>query len=340
LLIALLEYALPNTVEADLLYSVPIFIMTWYHSRLLGVLTSLGGTIVWLTDERVFSADFAAHPRHYLWNAAIRLGTFLLFVFLLSKIKDLPAREKRASGLKSQLIRMVSHEFNNALLSSYASPFLLKDTEPEPLSSERSQYYEMLDATNQELTLYVRNILNEACMEEGRFKLERTELSLGDIVENAAGSMLDVMKQRDLTLSRENPAAPVLVNADREATALVVSNLMSNAVKYTPRNGRITFRISLRGQPPDKVMLEVGDTGPGISQGDIDKLAAGIRRTADAKMAAEGFSLGLKISNELLGLHGSRLQIASEKGKGPGLSSSFQPGYSSGSRERPTVVHR
>lgn len=316
LLIALLEYALPNTVEVDLLYFVPIFIMTWYRSRVMGTLASLGGTAVWLTDERVFSANFAAHPQPYLWNAAIRLGTFLLFVLLLSKIKALLAREKRASALKSQLIRTVSHEFNNALISSYASLFLLKETEPEPASGDRSKYYEMLDATHQKLKLYVKNILNEARMEDGRFKVEKTELALRDIVEEAAGSMSDLLKQKGLTLVRKYPASPVLVSADREAMALVVSNLLGNALKYTPKNGRITVHISLPGQPPAKVMVEVEDTGPGISPEDIEKLTAGFHRTAEAKAAAEGFGLGLRISNELLALHGSRLQIASEKGKG------------------------
>ena len=159
-------------------------------------------------------------------------------MLLLSKIKALLAREKRASALKSQLIRTVSHEFNNALISSYASLFLLKETEPEPASGERSKYYEMLDATNQKLKLYVKNILNEARMEDGRFKVERTELALGEIVEEATGSMSELLKQRDLTLVREDPASPALVSADREAMALVISNLLGNAVKYTPKNGR------------------------------------------------------------------------------------------------------
>lgn len=316
LLIAILEYGLPNTVEVDLLYSVPIFIVTWYRSRLMGTLASLAGTAVWLTDERIFSPDFMTHPQLYLWNAAIRLGTFLLFVLLLSEIKALLAREKRASALKSQLIRTVSHEFNNALISSYASLFLLRQTEPDPVSGDRSNYYEMLDATNQKLKLYVKNILNEARMEDGRFKVEKTKLALGDIVEEAAGSMSDLLKQRNLTLVRENQASPVLVSADREAMALVISNLMGNAVKYTSKNGRITVRISLLGLPPGKVRVEVEDTGLGISPEDINKLAAGFHRTADGKAAAEGFGLGLRISNELLALHGSRLQITSEKSKG------------------------
>ena len=63
-------------------------------------------------------------------------------------------------------------------------------------------------------------------------------------------------------------------------------------------------------------MVEVEDTGPGISPEDMDKLTAGFHRTAEARAAAEGFGMGLRISNELLALHGSRLRIASEKGKG------------------------
>jgi signal transduction histidine kinase len=315
-LIALLEYRVPNTVEVDLFYFLPILIVTWYHGRLMGSLVSLAGTAVWLTDERVFSPDFGPHLQLYIWNAAIRLGTFLLFVLLLSKIKELLAREKRASALKSQLIRTVSHEFNNALISSYAGLYLLKKTEPETPSGARAQYYEMLDATNEKLKLYVKNILNETRMEDGRFKADKVELDLRDIVNEAAGSMSDVLKQRGQTLAWERPPGPVVVCADREAMALVVGNLLGNAVKYTPQNGRITVRLVLFGDPPGKARLEVKDTGPGIPFEEIKKITAGFYRTAEGRARAEGFGLGLRISNELLALHDSRLEIASEMGRG------------------------
>jgi signal transduction histidine kinase len=306
--IALLEYAAPNSVEVDLLYFLPIFFLTWYHSGTLGLIASLVGTAVWLTDERVFAPDFASHLHLYLWNAAIRLGTFLLFVLLLARIKKLMARERRASALKSQLIRIVSHEFNNALLSSYAGLYLLKKTEPDPPSDLRAQYYEMLDATNEKLKLYVKNILNEARMEDGRFKADKTELDLGEVLKEAVESLADVIKQRGQTLVREQPPGPVMVCADREALGLVVGNLLGNAVKYTPQNGRITVRLSLRGEPPGTASLEVEDTGPGISPEDIKKITAGFYRTPESRAAAEGFGLGLRISDELLALHGSRLE--------------------------------
>jgi signal transduction histidine kinase len=314
--IALLEYAVPNSVEVDLLYFLPIFILTWYQGRTWGLIASLVGTAVWLTDERIFATGFASHLQLYLWNAAIRLGTFLLFVLLLARIKQLVAREKRASALKSQLVRIVSHEFNNALISSYAGLYLLKKAEPEPPSGARARYYEMLDATNEKLKLYVKNILNEARMEDGRFKVDKVELDLRGVVDEVTGSMADVLKQRDQTLVWEGSPAPVMVCADREALALVVGNLLGNAVKYTPQNGRITVRLSLSGEPPGKARLEVKDTGPGISFEDIKKITAGFYRTAEGRATAEGFGLGLRISNELLALHESRLEIASEMGRG------------------------
>jgi signal transduction histidine kinase len=315
-LIAFLEYSVPNTVDVALLYSVPIFLMTWYHSRGAGTLVSLAGTAVWLTDERIFSPDFATHPQVYLWNAAIRLATFLLFVLLLSKIKTLLAREKRASALKSQFMHVVSHEFNNALMSTYASLHLLRETEPEPANGSRLRYYEMLEATNQKLKLYVKNILNEARMEGGRFKLEKTDIALRDVVEEAAACMSDLAKLRGLTLVREYPSSAVFASVDKEALALVISNLLGNAVKYTPPSGRITLRVARSGGSADMVKVEVEDTGPGISAEDVGRIASGTYRKVDSRTKVESFGLGLRISSELLALHGARLAIASEKGKG------------------------
>ncbi|MDA8131832.1 MAG: ATP-binding protein, partial [Elusimicrobia bacterium] len=118
----------------------------------------------------------------------------------------------------------------------------------------------------------------------------------------------------DLTLNTEIPAQPLLVNVDGEAMALVISNLIGNAVKYTGSGGRIDVRIAR--EPGGTVSFSVEDSGIGIAPENIEKITSGFFRTEEGKAQADGFGLGLRIANDLLALHGGRMRIESEKGKG------------------------
>jgi signal transduction histidine kinase len=214
------------------------------------------------------------------------------------------------------MIHTVSHEFNNALTGLSAGLFLLKETDAAERDDTRAQVYSAMEGTQRKLSLYVKNILNEARMEEGKFKVEKQPVALRDLAGGVVESVRETLNQKGLKIKMEMPEKPALVNVDLEAMALVISNLVGNAVKYTPNGGEITVRIEPAGATPGKVVFSVEDSGIGISLADLKKITMGFYRTEEGREQAEGFGLGLKIANELLGLHGSRLEISSEKGKG------------------------
>ncbi len=311
-----LDYMLVDEVSIDVFYFIPIFIVTWHGGRLWGVALSLACTLDWLGDTLVFTPATYTTTNIFLWNALVRLASFLTLVYLLAEFKALLARERAASKLKSSMIHTVSHEFNNSLTSMSGGLFLLRETEPDGPDERRARLYALLTGAHQQLALYVKTILNDARMESGKFKLEKKPVALRDLVEEASRSVEELLKQKNIRISTKMPERPVLTDSDPAALALVVSNLLSNAIKYTPQNGRITVGLRTSGEPPDKVVFSVEDTGIGISLDDLKKITTGFYRTEDGKTAAAGFGLGLKISDELLRLHGSRLEISSEKGKG------------------------
>ncbi|MFA6434472.1 MAG: HAMP domain-containing sensor histidine kinase [Elusimicrobiales bacterium] len=311
-----LDYLLADEVSIDVFYFIPIFIVTWRGGRAWGVGMSLAGTLAWLGDARVFAPAFTDATWIVFWNAAVRLGSMLALVQLLTELKGLLARERAVSGLKSSMLHTVSHEFNNSLTSMSAGLFLLQETEPSGGDETRPRIYAMLNDAQRAMALYVKNILNEARMEAGKFRLEKKPVALRDLALEATGTAREILRQKGIKLSVKMPEQPIMVDADQAALALVISNLLGNAIKYTPQNGRITVEICPSGEPPSKVIFSVEDTGIGISLEDLKHITAGFYRTQEGKNAADGFGLGLKISNELLNLHGSRLEIASEKGKG------------------------
>ncbi len=239
----------------------------------------------------------------------------LLAMVLLAEILALMRKERAAAAFKSAMVHTVSHEFNNALTVIDAALFMLKESEPQPSTPSRQRLYSVLTSEKLSLGSYVKNILNEARMEAGKFNIEKKPLALREITAKLLETIKPMMLQRKMAVSLEMPEKPMMVSADREAMILVISNLIGNAFKYTPEGGQMVIKLVRDDKNPAAMTFMVENSGSGISAEDIRKMRGEFYRTADGRAAASGFGLGLKISNEMLLLHGSRLEIKSESGK-------------------------
>ncbi|HNW43946.1 MAG TPA: HAMP domain-containing sensor histidine kinase [Elusimicrobiales bacterium] len=317
LVIGYADYYTGDEIAVSFFYLIPVMLVTWRIGFNSGLAVSIASVIVWFLADHALGARNYAHPLIPYWNALVGFVFFVVSVVLLNRVKTLLSIEKAQSKLKSSMLHTVSHEFNNSLTVMSTGIFLLKETEPAPADETRARLLATLENTQSQLSLYVKNILNEARMEDGRFKLDKKPLAMRELAADCAASVRDLVKQKSISLEVKMPEHPVFVSADKEALALVVSNLLGNAIKYTPARGRIAVEIAPSGeQPPKRIIFSVEDTGIGISLADLKKITAGFYRTEEGRSTADGFGLGLKIANELLVLHGSRLEISSEKGKG------------------------
>jgi len=314
--IAVLDHYATSQISFASFYLLPILIVTWRINLNYGLAASVLSAGLWLFDDYWTMERIYTHPLIPYWNALIHLTFFTTSVVLLDRVKSLLQSEQAISRLKSDMIHTVSHEFNNSLTVMSAGIFLLKETEAGKPDETRSKLMSTLESAQLQMALYVKNILNEGRMQEGKFKLEKKTFALRDLAKESAESVHELLKQKNISLEVRLPDVPILVSADREALALVVSNLLGNAIKYTPQNGGIKVEVCSSGVPASKVIFSVEDTGIGISLEDQKKITGGFYRTNEGKNTASGFGLGLKISNDLLVLHGSRLEISSEKGKG------------------------
>lgn len=232
---------------------------------------------------------------------------------LLLEIRSLMRREQRSSSIKSAMVHTVSHEFNNALTVLDAVIFLLEESEPRKNDAQRAGLYKTLAYERKSLKNYVKNILSEARMDAGRFRIEMKPLALCDLVAGSVSVMEELMRRKKISFSLDITKEPFLVNADQEAMALVLSNLVGNAVKYTPESGRIAVRLA--AEKAGYMTFRIENSGLGIAAEDIEKIKTEFFRTGEGQAAAEGFGLGLKICNDMLLLHGSSLEVKSEPGK-------------------------
>ena len=310
-----IDYLTGYEVAFSIFYLLPILLVVWHIDVRAGFLFSfLAAGVGFLDDNWLVEHQYSNQGIPY-WNTLVHLSFFGIFSALTGYAHTLLKKEREHSKLKSAMIHTVSHEFNNSLTVLASGLFLLRETEPAPGDETRLKVLTAMDETRTQMSRYIKNILNEARIEAGRFKLEKSALALRDIVKECLTPFRTILDTKQLELRLNMPELPVLVNADRDALALVISNLLSNAVKYTPKGGRLTVNISPRKES-GMVVFSVEDTGVGISLEDMKQLAAEFYRTETGKSAAAGFGLGLNITKELLGLHGSRLEVFSEKGKG------------------------
>jgi len=123
-------------------------------------------------------------------------------------------------------------------------------------------------------------------------------------------------EEKGIRVIQDFPPDIVPLQADPEALALVVSNLIGNALKYTPARGRVTVRVRLQGSLPKQAEISVEDTGIGIRPSEIEAIFSGYYRAQEGREVAKGFGVGLKVSRDVIERHGSRLEVESVPGKG------------------------
>ena len=316
LVVGYIDYITGHEIAFSFFYLLPVLLVVWNISLRAGLLFSFLSAGIWFLDDYWLVMHQYSHPFIPYWNALVRLAFFSTFSVLGDHIKSLLEKEREHSKLKSSLVHAVSHEFNNSLTVLASGLFLLRETEPDPADPTRLKVLTAMEGTRTQMSRYIKNMLNEARMEAGKFKLYISTLALRELVKESLSPMREILNTKGLELEIKMPEVPALVNADRDALALVISNLLANAVKYTPKGGRIIVGISQREGEPGKVVFSVEDTGIGLSLAEMSLLTTEFYRTETGRTAADGFGLGLKITHELLSLHGSRLEICSEKGKG------------------------
>jgi signal transduction histidine kinase len=222
-------------------------------------------------------------------------------------------REAELGRLKGSLVSMTSHEFNNALGILGGVTGLLRSTEPAPPTGRRAEYYAVIEANLRSLALAVSNLLDLGRLEDGRFAVHPRRAELGRVLEDAAAALQPLYRRKELAFSLEIPPDLPPALADPEALGLVATNLLGNAIKYTPEKGRVTASASV--EPDGRLRVSFVDSGIGVAPEDRRRILEG-HRTEEGRKAAKGFGVGLTIVKRVLDAHGAALEITGEKGSG------------------------
>ena len=229
------------------------------------------------------------------------------------KLREHAQRLAELERAKSQFLNVASHELRGplAVVRGYLS--MLADGSFGDLTPGAQQVMPVLVAKGEEMNRLVEQMVESARLEEGQVHLARAAYDLRDIVRESA-ERLRVILQTAHTLVLDLPQEPVMVLVDRERVATVLSNLMGNAVKYSPHGGEVRCRlISARSW----ATVEVEDHGVGVAEADMAKLFTRFGRIVTEETTnVQGTGLGLFLSRELARMHGGDITVVSEPGVG------------------------
>ncbi|MCX5797936.1 MAG: sensor histidine kinase [Elusimicrobia bacterium] len=241
-------------------------------------------------------------------------------------VKESQSKLREAAKLRTDLISLINHEYANGLTNMRLAMGLLRATESGVPDETRRNAYQVMLLTLEKLKGYTANFLNLHRLESGQFEAAFQPIAVRSVLLDDLVTLrpLAEAKRQSLTLQAGLPEdMPVAVRADPDCLSLIINNLVTNAVKYTPEGGRIVIRVSLEKGPLPRVSFSIEDNGIGISAEDRQRILPGFYRTKEGQRAAKGFGVGLLLVRKLLEQHGSRLEIASEPGQGSRFSFSL-----------------
>lgn len=303
-------------ISFSIFYLIPVSLMAWSAGIAPAVAMSVICAVAWLMIEYKLGGRVYSNPSVAYWNSLVRFGFFSVTAVSAGLIRRMLKRERENSRLKSDMVSMVSHEFNNSLITINLLSSLLQEHEGEPFAGERRKLYEMLDNTSRGLSQLIKNFLNKARLDAGRFSLDVRPTALREIVTGAVEAVRPLCDAKNISIAASFPEEVIPVSCDPDAIALVVNNLIGNAIKYTPQGGSVTVRVAAKEGAPGRVLVSVADTGIGVEKKDLKAIFSGFYRSDSGKLSAKGFGLGLKVAQDLLEAHGSRITLESAPGKG------------------------
>lgn len=245
------------------------------------------------------------------------LSEVLMRIRNMLEVRLLHKQAQDLNKFKTNLVGVVVHEVGNAMLTMKLATSLLKDDAPPAYRRKNARFFDMILTNIEEMSKAVKNLLNMGRLEAGKLAVNFAATDAAEILRSTVKSMELLCEQKKLQVSLELPDDLLPVWADQFSLALAVSNLMSNAVKYTPEKGRIVLGIVAEKSLPGHCRIYVKDTGIGVSAKDREKILSGNYRSESGKrMTNQGFGVGLSLAQQIVEAHDSSIEIEGGPGKG------------------------
>ncbi len=222
-------------------------------------------------------------------------------------------QQKLAEKAREQFVFTATHELRTPLANIRAYSETLSLASDIPFEQQQS-FYNIINNEATRLARFVDELLNISQMEAGAITIQRHEVQLERLLSEILESQRPLANEKKLSF--DSSVAPKLpkVIADKDKLAAALTNLVSNAIKYTPEGGKVTVRVDA---DTTRVLFMVEDSGIGVSAEDLPKLCSKFFRSDDERVqAVVGTGLGLAFAQEVARLHGGSVSVRSQLNQG------------------------
>jgi PAS domain S-box-containing protein len=233
---------------------------------------------------------------------------------LLAEAERARAQAETASRVKDEFLSTLSHELRTPLTAIVGWTYLLRGGRLDEATASRG--LEAIERNAAAQARVISDILDLSRMVGAKFRLNVRTLQLAPVVAAAIEPLIPAASAKNLRIQTVLDPSAGLVAGDPDRLRQIVWNLVSNAVKFTPRSGRVTVRVER--DPPSGVRLVVEDTGEGISREFLPHVFERFRQGDSSNTRSHGgLGLGLAVARHLVELHGGTIDARSE-GEGRG----------------------
>jgi signal transduction histidine kinase len=221
---------------------------------------------------------------------------------------------QRLNEAKIKFLSTVSHELRTPLTSMLAFASLLKRNKDDNLTEKNLRQLDIIDRNGRRLNVLIQDLLDVSRMDMGNLALEPSEFDIIETVNDLAESFVPIYEAKQQTLHVDIPSSEQLIFADKNRVAQVLTNLLSNASKYSPESKRVWLSV----EPVDgHLAFEVRDEGFGISEEHQKEMFTAFYRVdTEETRSIEGTGLGLVIAKGIVEIHGGQMEMESEVGVG------------------------
>jgi signal transduction histidine kinase len=217
---------------------------------------------------------------------------------------------RRAEETRRDFFATVSHELRSPLTSIRGAAELLREGVPGPLTDKQKRLADIVSVSSGRLLRLVNQILEVSRLQAGLLDLERSPLDLAELIDRAVEELHPLASEAKVTLECERIGASFSYFGDVERLHQVIVNLGANAIRFTPRGGRVFARVIDAGP---EFELQIEDTGVGIPADALPHIFDAYRQ---AHRERGGTGLGLAIVRGIAEAHGGRVTVESREGKG------------------------
>ncbi len=223
---------------------------------------------------------------------------------------------KELDQLKSDFISVVSHELRTPLTSikAFTELILMK---PKMNIEKRVRLLSIINNESDRLARLINDILDLTKIEAGKLSWHIRSVSIAEIIRSSVSSLHSLADNKSLAISSRVPESIPRFYGDRDRLIQVITNILSNAIKFTPQGGTVAITASEESEPRRHIVVRVADTGVGIHERDLEVIFEKFQRSGDALTnSSEGTGLGLAITKQIVEYHGGRIWAESIPGKG------------------------